>query len=319
MQLTSRPLLALAACLIAATACTDDAASPPGSVEPGVAAIAASYDLAAGDPTRFLVGLTGPDLESVAYGSVDLAFRPPDADSASTADGTPPTSARFLPLPGQTSDADRPGPALVSASEALGVYATEPVVFDQAGYWEATVTGEFDGTPFETTAAFQVLPRHEVPAVGDPAPRTDNPILGDPGLDLAALDSRAGPDQPVPDRILHRTRIIDALDAGRPLVVVVSTPTFCQSRFCGPITDAVAGLASDYEDRAGFVHLEVWADFVERTLNPAAAEWIETSGQSEGREPWVFVIDRTGTIRYRFDNVAGDRELRRAVEHVIGP
>jgi len=44
-------------------------------------------------------------------------------------------------------------------------------------------------------------------------------------------------------------------------MVVVSTPTYCQSRFCGPITDSVSALAQRYGDRMAFVHLEVWKNF----------------------------------------------------------
>jgi hypothetical protein len=33
--------------------------------------------------------------------------------------------------------------------------------------------------------------------------------------------------------------VADAIAAGRPVMVVGSTPVFCVSRFCGPITDAV--------------------------------------------------------------------------------
>jgi len=41
---------------------------------------------------------------------------------------------------------------------------------------------------------------------------------------------------------LHNISIAAATAAGRP-AVVVSTPTFCVSRWCGPITDSVNELA----------------------------------------------------------------------------
>lgn len=68
--------------------------------------------------------------------------------------------------------------------------------------------------------------------------------------------------------------LADATAAERPVMVVVSTPVFCVSRFCGPITDAVQKLARRYGDRMDFVHLEVWRDFEAQELNEAAAEWI---------------------------------------------
>jgi hypothetical protein len=318
-------MLAILTLLAGAAACgddTDSARPATSTATAGLAAIAGSYDLAAGDQQRFLLGLIGPDNESVAYGTVDIAFRytGPAANPLPEPRPGPSATGRFLPLPGYDDDHDHTDePALVSTGEALGVYATDPVTFDAAGFWDATVTLTIDGDPVAATAAFEVLDTHEVPAVGDPAPRTANPILGDPDVAPEAIDSRATGTDAAPDEVLHRTRIVDALDAGRPLVVVVSTPTFCQSRFCGPVTDAVQQLADAYGDRAAFVHLEVWADFASRRLNPAAAEWIQPRGDSEGREPWVFVIDRTGTIRHRFDNVAGDTELRAAIDDVTTP
>ena len=68
-----------------------------------------------------------------------------------------------------------------------------------------------------------------------------------------------------------------------------------------------------------FIHLEVWQDFETNTVNPAAAEWIVPTPDTDAREPWVFVIDSDGIISHRFDNVATDAELLAATEEVLGP
>ena len=99
---------------------------------------------------------------------------------------------------------------------------------------------------------------------------------------------------------------------------MVSTPVYCVSRFCGPITDEIDELAREYGDRVAFVHLEVWQDFEEQVVNPAAQEWIFPRDGSDAREPWVFVIGADGVVQARFDNVATDAELRAAVEAVAG-
>ena len=134
---------------------------------------------------------------------------------------------------------------------------------------------------------------------------------------MNAIDSRAADsDATVPDPELHGVTIADALAAHRPVIVVVSTPTFCESRFCGPITDSVAELARTMGDKVSFVHLEVWRNFEAGDLNPAAQEWVDPSGSHEGNEPWVFVVDRDGVIVERFDNVASDVDLRAAVDRI---
>jgi hypothetical protein len=79
-------------------------------------------------------------------------------------------------------------------------------------------------------------------------------------------------------------------------MVVISTPTFCVSRFCGPITDSVLDLAKEYGDDIDFVNLEVWQDFEANLLNPAAAVWIAPTPETDGGEPWVFVVDSEGVI-----------------------
>ena len=99
-------------------------------------------------------------------------------------------------------------------------------------------------------------------------------------------------------------------------MLVVSTPTYCLSRFCGPITDTVSKLAKSYGDRMAFIHAEVWNDDEKRALNREAAEWIFREG-ADPKEPWVFVIDRSGNVVARFDNVSTDAELEAAVQQVL--
>ncbi len=162
------------------------------------------------------------------------------------------------------------------------------------------------------TGAFQVLDRHLVPAPGDPARRSVNLTMDSPAdVPRAAIDSRAGSDgtQPIPDPELHGTTVAAALDAGRPVVVAVSTPVYCTSRFCGPVTDMVQELSHTYGDRASFVHIEVFRDFQNTVINRAAAEWIYPDQSSGLNEPWVFVVGADGVVTARFDNVATRAEL----------
>ncbi|MGH9184031.1 MAG: hypothetical protein ACRDZ9_09565 [Acidimicrobiales bacterium] len=285
-------------------------------------ALVASYELVADRPQRFLLGLIDNQQRGAAYGTVELSFAyggTSDRPLGRPRPG-PTATAGFRPIPGQAADPARTGPALVNPSEVIGVYGAEGVSLDAVGFWQVTATVELEGGPVEASASFEVIESPVVPAVGDPAPRTRQRLAGDPGVAARAVDSRAGPEPggPVPDPELHSTTVADALAAGRPTMVVVSTPTYCQSRFCGPITDAVSALAARHGDRMDFVHLEVWEDFDTQTLNPAAPEWIFPPGSDGANEPWVFVVDGSGTIVERFDNVATEAELARAADEVLG-
>jgi len=287
----------------------------------GIVTKVASFDLAAGRPQRFLVGLVRADNERlVGFGAVQLAFAfsgTKERPLASPRPG-PSAEARFLPIPGDKSDPSAPGPRFVEASAANGVYSAESVTFSEPGFWQVSATARIDGKVYRADGRFEVLAKSLVPAVGDPAPRTKNPLAGQPDVDPKSIDSRAGATSPVPDPELHSTTVTQALDARRPLVVVVSTPTFCQSRFCGPITDAVSAFAKRYGDRMAFVHLEVWRNYEKNELNPSAREWIDVDGDAEGSEPWTFVVGSDGLIKYRFDNVAGEGELEAAIRQVLG-
>lgn len=317
-------VIAAAMALVAAACGGDDEPDVRVSDGPtdnrGIAAEVASYDLVAGRTGRFIVGLFAADKTNlVGFGTVTFrfAYLGTGRGDPPTAEQTEPITARFLPIPGQRIDPETPGPRFVSGSEATGVYGAYDVAFDKAGFWEVTIEADIDGDTHTTTSAFDVLDDSNLPAPGDPAPRTTQPLAGDPSVPAKAIDSRAGPDEPVPDPELHSVTIADAIAAGRPVMVVVSTPTYCQSRFCGPITDSVHALARQHGGAMDFVHLEVWEDFEANKLSPAAAEWIFPPGAEDAREPWVFVVGRDGTIVERFDNVATDAELEQAVERVL--
>jgi hypothetical protein len=124
---------------------------------------------------------------------------------------------------------------------------------------------------------------------------------------LRAIDSRAEGGARVPDPELHRTTIARSIGLHQPALVVFSTPVFCISRFCGPITNMVDKLSKRYRDRANFIHVEIWRDYRHHVLNKAAADWLYH--HNDLREPWVFLIGSNGRIVARWDNVVDMAEV----------
>jgi hypothetical protein len=94
-------------------------------------------------------------------------------------------------------------------------------------------------------------------------------------------------------------------------VVVFSTPVYCLSRFCGPITDLVAELAPSYPG-ASFIHVEIWRYYERCEVNKGAADWLLR--RNELHEPRVFVIGPNGKVTARFDNVATKTEIEDALK-----
>ncbi len=308
---------ALAALAVALTACAgpagdaapEDAASDAAVLELAVAP--ASFDLAVGPDRRLIVAVFTAARERIAGGEVRLRLGHLGDEPGGEAELGPPLAAVWLPVPGLDVAAPADGPAVVEGGVLTGVYAAR-VGFDAPGYWGVLVEAELaDGRTARGRAIVSVLPAPEVVDVGDPAPTAANVTTADvlEGREPAAsLDSRLrtaeGPDTA---EALHRVRIPDALAAGRPLVVAVATPVYCQSLVCGPLTDHLVGLEARYGDRADFVHVEVWRDFEAQVLSPAAAAWVQTA--TGGNEPWVFLVDADGRIAARWDNVLDTAEL----------
>ena len=292
---------------------TSSTGQPGAAVEIG--AQVASYDLSVNRPQRVLVGLTAAEGSLVSFGSAEMSFaylgsreKPTETAQVYARD-----TAEWMPIPGQRAPSDQTAPRVVAPSDGAGVYVARDVIFDRAGFWGVRVVVPLDGKLVEAQAQFDVLAKPEAVAPGDPAPPSENPLPGRSDVSPKAVDSRASKPGEVPDPELHRQTVAGAIASGRPTMVVISTPTYCVSRFCGPITDSVQALARRYEDRMNFIHIEVWRDFEATTMNKAAADWILPPGTNDVHEPWVYVIGNDGIVQERFDNVVSDAELESAV------
>jgi hypothetical protein len=316
-----RRLAAAAALLTVLVACggTIRSGGSDGASPDDLAVQVASYDLAVGGPTRFIVGLITVDQRLLGYGTVDLRFSYVGTkEDANPQPFGPPVKASYLPIHGSVVPSPPPAaPQIVRNSDTRGVYGAQ-TTFDKAGFWEVEATATLDGKARRGKGAFAVNPKHSVPAPGEQALATETLTLTTPDVPRPAIDSRAGSGE-IPDPDLHRTTIAASLAAKRPIVAVFATPVYCTSRFCGPVTDMVDELAHQYADRADFIHVEVWRDFQNRTVNKSAADWIYRDDQLN--EPWVYVIGADGRITHRFDNVVTREELEPLVRAlpVIGP
>ncbi len=221
----------------------------------------------------------------------------------------------YLPVPGTDPGDPSADPQAISPATARGVCELEGVRFGGPGRWAVEVAARVqDVGVIQGSATFDVLGSPKVPGVGEQALPSDNAVIGDPGVGPVSIDSRAQGGKEILDPELHRVSIADTIGSKRPAVVVFSTPVFCVSRFCGPVTDMVASLAAKYRGRAEFIHVEVWKDFQNSVANDAANEWLLRDGLNE---PWAFVIDMDGTIAARWDNLFSRPELEDGLTQVL--
>lgn len=276
-------------------------------------ATVASFDLtAAPDPQRLLVGLEMGDGRLIGFGTVHVQVHPEQTKATGAT-----TLASFLAIPGTEAPQPPPStPQLVDALHGRGVYSAN-VVLSSPGTWLVDVEGDVQGLGHVTaSSALNVNATHTAVAVGETPPAVKTYTVADHAdAPLAAVDSRAQQSQPVPDPELHAASIDAALGTHRPLVVVFSTPVYCQSRFCGPITDMVEDVARSERNKATFIHIEIYTNFQTGELNPGVSEWLQKGGGEAG-EPWVFVVGSDGKVSARFDNVVTRDELVGAINAV---
>jgi hypothetical protein len=263
-----------------------------------------------GAPQRISFGLVLNDQRLVSFGSVDVTFVYRGSGDDEPQPG-PGGTAVYLPTPGTPDGTGRPTVTL--PSEARGVYQAEDVTFDRPGVWEVHVTADVDGLgAIRTDAGFVVLDDPQYPAPGEEALPTRNLTIDSDDAPPAAVDSRAANGGRIPDPELHQTTIADALRRGVPALVIFSTPVYCPSQFCGPVTEVVEDLARRYDDRAEFIHVEIWRDHEANTINQAAADWLFREGDLT--EPWLYLIGADGIIEDRWATLWREDEVAAALE-----
>lgn len=110
---------------------------------------------------------------------------------------------------------------------------------------------------------------------------------------------------------MHEASLDQALAARQPVVLTFATPEFCRSATCGPIVDHVESVrtARDWGDVA-WIHVEIFQD-AGQTLMQAVSDWHLPS------EPWIFTIDRNGTVVDRLEGPVVPEELPPLVERLL--
>ena len=294
--------LALSACTSATPAQELPTATAPPLGGPEYSAILVTSDLAVG-PNRVAFGLIDRDVMPVRTdeAQVQSVYIPPGQDAGEIHQTV---TARFQQWPPgdrgvyvTTLDFDRPG----EGTEA------------NPGFWWLQVSTTTEaGVVVEAQTAARIAVHSSTPGIGDPAPRSVTPTVRDTD-DLSTISSSV-----VPDPDLYQLSIDQALDSGKPLVVVFASPAFCVSATCGPQVDLVGPVKERHKGQANFIHVEVFENphLIEggRPTGgwvPAVGEWGLLS------EPWTFVIDGKGLVRAKFEQFTPAEEIEAALLEVL--
>lgn len=181
--------------------------------------------------------------------------------------------------------------AAVLHSENLpaGVFVTR-TTFDQAGAWGALLTVRPQrAQPYEVQLDFTVAADSSVPRVGEAAPRSKNLTKRDVE-DLSEIDSAAPHDD------MHDLTIAEAVQSGKPALILFATPGYCETATCGPDLEVAQTLKRKHGDGVNFIHIETPSNpDAPQAQKPTMREWGLKS------EPWIFLVDRNGKIADRFE------------------
>jgi hypothetical protein len=245
----------------------------------GPTLIQATSELVVG-PNRFAVGI------------VDEANRPiVDAH----------VTFGFFQLVGQegTKRAEAPATFRWVDQETRGIY-TAPVQFDAAGRWGVEAAVERGGQRQVIRSSFEVKATSSAPMIGTQAIRSKTVTIRDV-KDPSELCTAAPPCE------LHTTSLDELLANGKPTVVLFASPGYCSSQTCAPQLGVLLGVRPQYGDTINFHHVEVFKDPRNQVLADAVSEWRLPS------EPWMFFMDRNGTVVERYDGIASAEEIQASI------
>jgi hypothetical protein len=189
---------------------------------------------------------------------------------------------------------------------ARSVYVAQ-VKFRRPGSYVVSAVTKLNGRLVAASPAqVRVRAGAAIPGVGDRAPRVHTPTVESVGGNVDQIETRVPPDS------MHEVDLADALERGRPVALLFSSPALCESRVCGPVTDVAEQVKSEFEDQVDFIHVEFYEDNdVSKGARPQALAWGLDS------EPWLFTIDADGVVAARIQGAFSADELRDAVRRAL--
>lgn len=251
---------------------------------PEGAAIMASSDYAVGQ-NRVSFLLVRDDNSLVRVPSADVYYKPTENGP------TKRTVAKLVPI--------GVGESTTGPDEVKEIYVANLDLPRTGKHWFVV---QPRGVEFQSFQILEVKDKPEAVAIGERAPASDNPTTATQPADRITT---ARP----PDTALLEYSVADLLAKGTPFVVAFATPTYCESRTCGPTVDVVEAARKRYEmNGIRFIHIEIYeGNNPGNGVNRWVTEWRLPT------EPWVFVVDREGIVRDRFEGAVSVRELERSI------
>jgi hypothetical protein len=262
-------------------------------------------------PNRFAFALIDPDGSLIVDARVHMTFyylENGDEEKRFEADAMSSVPARDAGIDETIPHIHADGTVHIHANvgEQVGIY-TSVVSFRDAGRWGVELKVD-TGTRKETIRpSFNVGTVSTTVPIGSDAPHSINRTVDDVD-DITLIDSSANPS---PE--MHTETIAQAIESGRPVLVLFAVPGYCTSQLCGPELEIMRKLYPQYKDRVSFIHVEPY----EVPSSPDRVPVQATKDYGLQTEPWFFVIDAQGKVSMKFEGPTSMQELIDALDAVV--
>jgi len=134
--------------------------------------------------------------------------------------------------------------------------------------------------------------------LGEPAPRVRTKTLADVGGDVSRITTYRQPDER-----MYQYSVDQAIASGKPVLLEFATPAHCTP--CDRQLQMIKSLMQKYQARMIFIHMDQYDD-------PEAYRAYHVPG-----DPWTFVIDGRGVVRFQQAGSMLYNELEEAIQSVL--
>jgi len=271
-------------------------------LEKDTAAGRAGKEIPAAEVAIYLARVTPPNSEGQSSSGGKKAAARQEPAAKQTAIG--PFPARIESL--ATKPAFQGETTTGNPEAASVVYSAQLPLTSEGEYLVVALIKEKGGWAKKSLPTIHVGEFTNIPKPGEKAPLIQTPTAKDVGGDLAKLSTRVPPDT------MNKVNYADVLGK-EPILLLFTSPKFCQSRVCGPVTDVAQQAQNEFKGKANFIHMEIYNE-----NDPSKLVRPQVRRFHLPTEPWLFAIDREGVVVAAIEGGFGTQLMDKTVEKVVG-
>ena len=191
-----------------------------------------------------------------------------------------------------------------------GLHVTA-VDFTRPGRWHVILRIPAEDGFADVGLALDIPEDTSAPSVGDAAPASLSRTLLDVG-NIADLSTGE-----TPDPGLYLISVAEALQAGKPFVVVFASPGFCTNAFCGPQAEVLSEVRQRFGDAASYIHIDLYENPEQVRLGEEPIETLILEEWGLHTDEWTFVVGADGVVSARFEAFAPLAEVEAALAAIL--